>query len=83
MSVQMENRYTARSHTLPDGGTETVLIDWVGNNSRVATSTKAQDDALFQTLSDFFDAGVERYGSVDEFTRAMQAYNAARSVVGG
>lgn len=66
----MSSRYEARTD-----GNRVIVIDGVGHNSKVVEFTPEQDDALFARISDFFNAGVERYGSVDEFTRALRWHN--------
>lgn len=74
----MSSRYEARTETLPNGDTKVTVIDWEGNNSRVEIHSQKMVDDFGQMISDFFDAGVQRFGSVDEFARYLAAYNEYR-----
>lgn len=71
----MSGRYHATARPAADGGTDVILVDTQGGNSHVEHFTPEANDRLYRILSDLFDAGVARYGSVDAFARALTWYN--------
>lgn len=71
----MSARYHATSMPTADGGTDVIVIDTHGDRSHVEHFTREDGARFYQALSDLFDAGVARYGSVDAFARALRWYN--------
>lgn len=66
----MSGRYEA--HLDPNDRRRVIVVDTVGSNHAVSVWTDEQCDALYRHISDLFDAGVARFGSVDRFAVALE-----------
>lgn len=46
-----------------------------GRSYNTVTVTGEQAERIYRTVADFFNAGVERFGNVDAFHQALEAYH--------
>jgi hypothetical protein len=70
VSGMTTSRYEA--HIDPANPKRVICVDRLAEHHAVVTFTDAQADALVNAAQRFLDAGIARYGSLDEFDRACR-----------
>lgn len=70
------SRYTATIRPTTNGHIVTT-IDRIGTNHAVTEIPTEFGDALYEHMSNLFNAGIARYGTVERFTAALEAFNQA------